>query len=162
MQVTDSAWIRNCCGCGVGQQLQLRFNPSLRTSMCFECGPKDKKKKEGLSPCSLATRMPTRCLLKREHRGCNGVQGRAEQSCNSGLEAGTDCEEVNRRREGPQSERLQRHTRAPEQQRPREPTSHPYSCGHRRARAQCGRSAPGAEDSAGQGSGWVKAVCLRN
>ena len=27
MQVTDVAQILHCCGSGVGQQLQLRFNP---------------------------------------------------------------------------------------------------------------------------------------
>ena len=26
-QVTDVAWIQICCGCGVGWQVQLRFDP---------------------------------------------------------------------------------------------------------------------------------------
>ena len=26
-QVTDAAWILHCCGCGVGWQVQLQFNP---------------------------------------------------------------------------------------------------------------------------------------
>ena len=27
-QVADTAWIQCCCGCGVGRQLQLLFDPS--------------------------------------------------------------------------------------------------------------------------------------
>ena len=30
------------CGCGVGQHLQLQFDPELGTSMCHGCGPKNK------------------------------------------------------------------------------------------------------------------------
>ena len=26
-QVADVAWILSCCGCGIGWQLQLQFNP---------------------------------------------------------------------------------------------------------------------------------------
>ena len=25
--ITDTAWIWSCCGCGIGQQLLLQFNP---------------------------------------------------------------------------------------------------------------------------------------
>ena len=32
-----------CCGCGVGQQLQLRFDPYLGTSICWGCGPRRQK-----------------------------------------------------------------------------------------------------------------------
>ena len=35
-----------CCGCGVGQQLQLLFNPYLGTYICCKYGPKRTKKKE--------------------------------------------------------------------------------------------------------------------
>ena len=34
-------WCR-CCGCGVGHQLQLWFDPSLGTSICHGYGPKKK------------------------------------------------------------------------------------------------------------------------
>ena len=35
------AQILHCCSCGVGQQLQLRFDPpSLRPSICLGYGPK--------------------------------------------------------------------------------------------------------------------------
>ena len=36
--------IQHCHGCGVGQQLQLRFNPSLGTSICHRCGLKKQNK----------------------------------------------------------------------------------------------------------------------
>ena len=26
-EASDAAWIPRCCGCGIGWQLQLRFNP---------------------------------------------------------------------------------------------------------------------------------------
>ena len=39
MQVEDVARIPHCCGCGVGQQPQLTFDPSLGTSICYRCGP---------------------------------------------------------------------------------------------------------------------------
>ena len=38
--------IQRCCGCSVGQQLQLLFTPSLGTSICYGCGPKKKTKKK--------------------------------------------------------------------------------------------------------------------
>ena len=38
--VTDSARIPSCCGCSVGQQLQLQFDPYLGTSIC--CGYRQK------------------------------------------------------------------------------------------------------------------------
>ena len=41
--VEDTTWIWHCCGCGVSQHLQLCFNPSLGTSICRGCGPKDQK-----------------------------------------------------------------------------------------------------------------------
>ena len=39
------AQICKYCGCGVGRQLQLRFNPSLGTSMCHRYSPKKTKNK---------------------------------------------------------------------------------------------------------------------
>ena len=44
--VKDAAQIPCCCGCGVGWQLQLRFDPSLGTSVCCRCSPKKIKKKK--------------------------------------------------------------------------------------------------------------------
>ena len=35
--------IPHCCGYGVGQQLQLWFDPRLGTSICHRCGPKKTK-----------------------------------------------------------------------------------------------------------------------
>ena len=49
-------WLRSLwgCGCGVGQQLQFQFGPSLHTSMCWGGGPKKpKKKKKKKSPVDL-------------------------------------------------------------------------------------------------------------
>ena len=51
VQVTDLAQILHCCGCGVGQQLQLRFNP-LAWEHAYALGAalkrqKTKKKYEG-------------------------------------------------------------------------------------------------------------------
>ena len=43
VEVADLAWILRCCGCGVGQQLQLQLDPSLRTSICLWCSPKETK-----------------------------------------------------------------------------------------------------------------------
>ena len=42
LQVADVAWIRCCCGYGIGQGLQLRINrpPSLRTSIFCRYGSK--------------------------------------------------------------------------------------------------------------------------
>ena len=40
--VSDMAQIWHCCGYGVGWQLQLQFNPSLATFICYRCGPKKK------------------------------------------------------------------------------------------------------------------------
>ena len=41
------AWIWHCCGCGVGHQLQLRFDLyGLGTSICRRCGPKKKDRKK--------------------------------------------------------------------------------------------------------------------
>ena len=34
-----------CCGCGVGQKLKLRFNPSLGTSIATGVAPQKKEKK---------------------------------------------------------------------------------------------------------------------
>ena len=42
--VTDAARVWHCCGCVVGLQLQLQFNPGLGTSICCRCGCKKKKK----------------------------------------------------------------------------------------------------------------------
>ena len=39
-QVMDMARIWYCCGCGVGWQLWLQFDPCLGTSICSGCGPK--------------------------------------------------------------------------------------------------------------------------
>ena len=44
--------IWSCCGCGVGQQLQLQFDPSLGISICHRCGSKKKKEKEYSMFCS--------------------------------------------------------------------------------------------------------------
>ena len=35
-----------CCSCGVDQQLQLRFSPSLGTFICSRCSPKKTKTKQ--------------------------------------------------------------------------------------------------------------------
>ena len=43
--VADAAQIWLCCGCGVGQQLQLQFDPYLGTSACHGCSPKKTKTK---------------------------------------------------------------------------------------------------------------------
>ena len=43
VQVEDAAWILHCCGCCVGQQLQLLFDPSPRISICGGCSPKKRK-----------------------------------------------------------------------------------------------------------------------
>ena len=40
------AQILRCCGCGVGQQLQLQFHPRLGTSIYQGCSPKKQKKKK--------------------------------------------------------------------------------------------------------------------
>ena len=40
------AHILRCCGCGVGLQLQLHFDPSLGISTCPAKGPKIEKKKK--------------------------------------------------------------------------------------------------------------------
>ena len=39
--VADTARIPNCCGCGIGQQLLVRFNPYV----CRVYSPKRKQKK---------------------------------------------------------------------------------------------------------------------
>ena len=41
------AQILRCCGCGVGQRLQLWFTPSLGTSICLSASPKKTKEKGG-------------------------------------------------------------------------------------------------------------------
>jgi len=43
-QMQLGSQIPNCCGCGVGHQLQLWFDPSLETSICHRCSPKKKRK----------------------------------------------------------------------------------------------------------------------
>ena len=43
-RVVDAARTWHCCGCGIGQQLQLQFTPSLRTSICHGCAYLKKKK----------------------------------------------------------------------------------------------------------------------
>ena len=48
VQVTDAAQVLHCCGCGVGQQLQLHSTPSLGTSVCPKYGPKKQKNKKYL------------------------------------------------------------------------------------------------------------------
>ena len=45
MQVTDTAQILHCCGCGVGQRLQLQFDPWPGNLHMPRCGPKKTKKK---------------------------------------------------------------------------------------------------------------------
>ena len=42
----DAAQIRCCCGCDIGWQLQLQFDPSLGASMCHSCGSKKKSKNQ--------------------------------------------------------------------------------------------------------------------
>ena len=44
--MTDAAWIWRCCGCGVGQQLQLSFHPQPGTFHMLQVRPK-KGRKEG-------------------------------------------------------------------------------------------------------------------
>ena len=39
-QVTGEARICHCCGCGMGQQLQLPFSLQPGTSMCHRYSPK--------------------------------------------------------------------------------------------------------------------------
>ena len=41
--VTDVSQILQCCGCGVGQQVQLLFDPSLGIYICHTCSPKKEK-----------------------------------------------------------------------------------------------------------------------
>ena len=41
------------CGCGVGQWLQLRFDPSLGTSICRGCSPKKETKQNKDSALSI-------------------------------------------------------------------------------------------------------------
>ena len=45
VQVADEAWILSCCGCDIGQQLQLQFNPYLAWEPPYATGaaPKDKQ-----------------------------------------------------------------------------------------------------------------------
>ena len=38
------AQILHGCGCGIGWQLQLWFDPSVETSICHKCNPKKQKK----------------------------------------------------------------------------------------------------------------------
>ena len=38
-QVTDTAWIGRCCGCGVGRQLQLRLDPQPRNFHTSQAQP---------------------------------------------------------------------------------------------------------------------------
>ena len=45
LQVTDKAWIPHCCGCGVGRQLQLQFDP-LAWELPYAAGVALKRKKE--------------------------------------------------------------------------------------------------------------------
>ena len=46
MQVADVARIWRWCGCGAGQQLQLRFNPQPGNLHVPRCGPKKTKTKQ--------------------------------------------------------------------------------------------------------------------
>ena len=46
VQVEDMAQILCCCGCGIGQQLWLWFNPSQRTCICCKYSPKRQKKRK--------------------------------------------------------------------------------------------------------------------
>ena len=48
VQVTDSAWILCCCGCGIGWQPCSNLTPSLGTSICHGCGPKKTKINKGI------------------------------------------------------------------------------------------------------------------
>ena len=43
--VADVAQMWHCYGSVVGQQLQVQFNPSPRTSICCKCSHKKEKKK---------------------------------------------------------------------------------------------------------------------
>ena len=45
-EVADAAQLWFGGGCNIGRQLQLQFNPILRTSICHWCGPKRPKKKK--------------------------------------------------------------------------------------------------------------------
>ena len=47
--VPDATRIWHCCGCGVGQKLQLRLDPSLGASICRMCGPKKKEREKAIS-----------------------------------------------------------------------------------------------------------------
>ena len=49
VQVTDTAWILCLYGCGVGQQLQVQFDPILGTSICHTCGSKKKRKEKSIT-----------------------------------------------------------------------------------------------------------------
>ena len=45
VQVTDTAWIWGCCGCGVGQQLTVPIQP-LAWELLYAVGVALKKKKK--------------------------------------------------------------------------------------------------------------------
>ena len=65
--VTVATRIPSCCGCGIGQQLYLRFDdPSLRTSICRGCGPKKQKNKIKLKQ---VTHGSTQDMLKKYIHG---------------------------------------------------------------------------------------------
>ena len=49
------AQIWRCCGCGVGQRLHLRLDPSLGTSICLGCGPKKTNKMKQICLLTLFT-----------------------------------------------------------------------------------------------------------
>ena len=44
--VAHAAWIKHCCGCGAGQQLQLRFDPYPGNFHMLQCSLRKKKEKE--------------------------------------------------------------------------------------------------------------------
>ena len=82
------AWIPHSCGCGVGQQLQLRLDPSLGTSICCMRSPKKRKKKEfaggdckGLGPAHLPLCFPQQPADVPPSRACVGKTDLGVGSC---------------------------------------------------------------------------------
>ena len=65
VQVADVAQIPCCCGCGIGQKLQLQFDPWPGIFHMFQVQPLKKKKKECLEQNTiLPLTSETRCIFK--------------------------------------------------------------------------------------------------
>ena len=63
-------WIWRCCGCGVGQRLQLRLDPSLETSLCRGRGPRKTKKDTHIqksTECLFCAQLPPTPVTSSKH-----------------------------------------------------------------------------------------------